>query len=190
MGNRYDVPNGVSRFGRFRRARGVPHKKGDPMKCFVHPSDEAVGTCVRCGKGVCKLCAIVARDQLLCHACAEMMLVNQSAMKFETEMKLKDPASAAAMSLLHAGLGQLYNGDIKKGLALFSGNFMLEVVNAVLGVVAVQRVVWLWGLVFITLVFVWFPIYVYSIWDAYRSAEKINIELARRVGAHTPPPAG
>lgn len=152
------------------------------MKCFVHAMDEAVGTCVRCGKGVCNICSIVARDQLLCRVCAETLLVDRSATKFETEIRLKDPASAAAMSLLHAGLGQLYNGDIKKGLGLFAGNFVLEVVNSVLGVVAVHGVVRLWGLVFITLVFVWFPIYVYSIWDAYRSASHYNKQAAPKRG--------
>jgi hypothetical protein len=152
------------------------------MKCFVHAMDEAVGTCVRCGKGVCNNCSIVVRDQLLCRECAETLLVDRSATKFETEIRLKDPASAAAMSLLHAGLGQLYNGDIKKGLALFAGNFVLEVVNAVLGVVAVHGVVLLWGLVFITLVFVWFPIYAYSIWDAYRSASDYNKQVAPKRG--------
>ncbi len=146
------------------------------MKCFVHSTNAAIGTCVRCGKGVCRLCSIVARDQLLCRVCAETLLIDRSATKFESELRLRDPASSAAMSLLHAGLGQLYNGDIKKGLALFAGNFVLEVVNAVLGVVR------FWVLMLMLIMFVWLPIYVYSIWGAYRSASNYNKNVAPKGG--------
>lgn len=36
------------------------------MKCFHHPSDDAVGLCKACGKGVCRACAVDLGEGLAC----------------------------------------------------------------------------------------------------------------------------
>ncbi len=39
------------------------------MKCFNHPEREAVATCQKCGKGLCKECA-EKHTPCLCDSCA------------------------------------------------------------------------------------------------------------------------
>jgi len=85
----------------------------------------------------------------------------------------KNAGLAAVLLFFFMGLGQIYNGQIAKGIIFivaYGISFLL---------------------MFILIGFITTPIlWIYGMWDAYKSAEKINIELARRVGAHTPPPAG
>ena len=69
----------------------------------------------------------------------------------------KNPGLAAVASFFFAGLGQIYNGEITKGLLLMA----IQIVNVVL-------MIFLIG-------FVLYPIiWVYGIWDAYTTAEKYN----------------
>lgn len=69
----------------------------------------------------------------------------------------KNPGIAAVLSFIHAGLGQIYNGQITKGLVL----------------VFVQLMNYL--LMFVLIGFVTAPIlWIYSIYDAYRTAERMN----------------
>lgn len=69
----------------------------------------------------------------------------------------KNPGVAAVLSFLFSGLGQIYNGQIGKGLVFIGA----QVVNAFLTVILIGFVTgfatWVWGMV-----------------DAYRSAERIN----------------
>jgi TM2 domain-containing membrane protein YozV len=69
----------------------------------------------------------------------------------------KNPGLAAVLSFFVTGLGQIYNGQIGKGIALFAG----AVVSGLLCAVVIG---------FILLPAVW----LYGIYDAYRTAEKIN----------------
>lgn len=69
----------------------------------------------------------------------------------------KNPGLAAVASFFFAGLGQIYNGEILKGVLLM----MIQVINVLL--------------MFVLIGFVTYPlVWVYGIWDAYRSAEKFN----------------
>jgi hypothetical protein len=36
------------------------------LKCFHHPTDDAVGLCKACGKGVCRVCAVDLGEGLAC----------------------------------------------------------------------------------------------------------------------------
>jgi hypothetical protein len=36
------------------------------VKCFHHPTDDAVGLCKACGKGVCRVCAVDLGEGLAC----------------------------------------------------------------------------------------------------------------------------
>ncbi len=40
------------------------------MKCNLHPQVDAVGVCIRCGKGLCKECEIELAGKLYCKVCA------------------------------------------------------------------------------------------------------------------------
>lgn len=69
----------------------------------------------------------------------------------------KNPGTAAILSFLWTGAGQIYNGQIGKGIALM----VLQVFNALSMAVLIG---------FITFPIVW----ACAIYDAYKTAEKIN----------------
>jgi len=69
----------------------------------------------------------------------------------------KNPGLAAVASFFFSGLGQIYNGEILKGVLLM----VIQVINVLL--------------MFVLIGFVTYPlVWVYGIWDAYKSAEKFN----------------
>lgn len=79
----------------------------------------------------------------------------------------KNPGLAAVLSFFYMGLGQIYNGQIAKGI-LFIIAYTIS-----------------WILVVLVIGLITTPIlWVYGIWDAYKSAEKINRDIA---GQSSPP---
>ena len=82
----------------------------------------------------------------------------------------KNPGLAAVLSFFYMGLGQIYNGQIAKGiffLVLYSVSILL---------------------IFILIGIVTTPIlFIYGMYDAYKSAEKINTDIARGAGAQGGP---
>lgn len=69
----------------------------------------------------------------------------------------KSPGIAAICSFFITGLGQIYNGQIGKGILFF----VIGVILALLMMVVIG--------------FILFPIFwIYNIYDAYKTAEKIN----------------
>jgi TM2 domain-containing membrane protein YozV len=80
----------------------------------------------------------------------------------------KNPGLAAVLSFFYMGLGQIYNGQIAKGIVF----------------IVVYSISWL--LVFVVIGLITTPIlFIYGMYDAYRSSEKINYDLARRASAQT-----
>jgi TM2 domain-containing membrane protein YozV len=75
----------------------------------------------------------------------------------------KNPGVATVLSFFFMGLGQIYNGEIGKGvlfILLYGISFLLMFV--VIGFVTTP-ILWIWGMV-----------------DANKSAKRINDELARQ----------
>jgi hypothetical protein len=69
----------------------------------------------------------------------------------------KNPGLAAILSFFIVGLGQIYNGQIGKGIALM----VAAVISGLLCAILVG--------------FILFPVvWIYGIWDAYKTAEKFN----------------
>jgi TM2 domain-containing membrane protein YozV len=69
----------------------------------------------------------------------------------------KSPGLAAVLSFLFTGLGQIYNGQIGKGIAF-----------VVVGIILLVTVIILIG-------FILYPLFwIYNIYDAYRTAKRIN----------------
>jgi len=82
----------------------------------------------------------------------------------------KNPGLAAVLSFFWTGLGQIYNGQIAKGV----------------GLIVLYGVSWLLMIVligFITTPLLW----LYGMWDAYKSAERINWDISQRTGAGSGP---
>jgi TM2 domain-containing membrane protein YozV len=72
---------------------------------------------------------------------------------------IKNAGLAAVLSALWCGLGQIYNGQIGKGIAFM----IIQFINALLMFIFIgfitYPIMWIWGMV-----------------DAYRQAEEINRE--------------
>lgn len=102
--------------------------------------------CQHCG-------AQIASEAEICPKCG----VRVAAAPRAAPLVAKNPGIAAVLSFLFVGLGQIYNGQIGKGILLI-----------VLGVICVALMIVLIG-------FVAYPIlWIYGIYDAYKTADKIN----------------
>jgi len=83
----------------------------------------------------------------------------------------KNPGLAAVLSFFYMGLGQIYNGQIGKGIAF----------------IVAYTVSWI--LIFVLIGLLTTPIlWIYGMYDAYKSAEKVNLDIARRAGQANPNP--
>lgn len=70
---------------------------------------------------------------------------------------MKNPGIAAVLSFFWSGVGQIYNGQIMKGLILI----VVQMVNA--------------ALMFVLIGFITYPIvWIWGIYDAYKTAERQN----------------
>ena len=74
----------------------------------------------------------------------------------------KSPGFAALASFFVWGLGQLYNGEVTKGLVFL-----------VLWLLLGTSVLFFWWFFFLPVI-VSFPIWILNIYDAYASAQRIN----------------
>ena len=82
------------------------------MKCVNHTDRDAVGVCNFCTKSVCSECVVNLKGEIYCKECV--------AIKMGTAKKEEhSPALAAILSFIIAGLGQMYNGQVWKGLFIF-----------------------------------------------------------------------
>ncbi len=78
---------------------------------------------------------------------------------------MKSAGLAAVLSALINGLGQIYNGQILKGIIII----VVQMINGALTAILI-------GWVLLPIVWVW------AVYDAYRGAEKINRSSSRRAG--------
>ncbi len=171
------------------------------MKCYVHPDIDAVGTCTNCGKTVCSGCALEMNGKLICKSCIERMATQPSqqspvqppvqpasqpapqptappvapvAAAAAAAPARKEPLFSIILSFLFPGLGQIYNGQMKKGiilivayLALWIGVFIVYFAGSVvtMGVGALCCMP-----IFIVPLIEW----IYGMYDAYTVANKLN----------------
>ena len=81
----------------------------------------------------------------------------------------KNPGLAAVLSFFWMGLGQIYNGQIAKGIFF----------------IIAYAVSWL--LMFVVIGLITTPLlWIYGIYDSYHSAKTINEDIARRAGQGPP----
>ena len=74
---------------------------------------------------------------------------------------MKNPGTAAVLSFLITGMGQIYNGQIVKGIVLV----VLQLINLALMSILIGY-------------FTFFVLWVYGIVDAYRQAERLNARMS------------
>lgn len=92
------------------------------MKCYLHNEVDATSTCTRCGKALCSECAINVGGKIMCKQCTEQMA---SSAAYIPVVNRKEPLLSLILSFLLPGLGQIYNGHIKKGLVLLVAYILL-----------------------------------------------------------------
>lgn len=120
------------------------------MRCSYHQGREAIGTCTRCGRGVCEECNVPMNGRNVCKNCIGVMASQR-------QVNRREPFLALIFSFLLPGLGQIYNGDTNNGIIL----------------IVATVVAWFLTSVCVGL-FVFICIWVYAMYDAYTRAERIN----------------
>lgn len=71
---------------------------------------------------------------------------------------MKNPGVAAVLSFFYCGLGQIYNGQILKGILMFVAYSISILLMYVLVGFITTPILWIWGM-----------------YDAYRKAERMNL---------------
>ena len=96
-------------------------------------------------------------------------------MQTPTQVDYKNPGLAAVLSFFFMGLGQIYNGQIAKGVAFIVIYAISWVMIVVLIGLLTTPVLWIYGM-----------------YDAYKSAERINRDTALMQQVYSqrqPPPS-
>jgi TM2 domain-containing membrane protein YozV len=144
-----------------------------------------IGYCGNCGEKLAsknaKFCVKCGADPYIietyCNSCGEKLKNKNAIVCLKCGVPLKenskelpgrkDPIIAALLSFMFNGVGQLYNGDIKKFMIIWILNFFIIIISVIL-------MFFLIG--FITILAV-IPVWLYSIYDAYTVANEINKKL-------------
>lgn len=140
------------------------HKSPCP-KCGALVKDDSI-FCDKCGINIVDYNnsndkTETGRPTKFCSTCGEKIDINAEICPKcgvrSIIVNKKNPAIAAILSFFITGLGQVYNGQIKKALILF----ISMVISAFLVIILIG--------VFLALI-----IWAYGIYDAYKSAQEIN----------------
>ncbi|KAF5083371.1 zinc ribbon domain-containing protein [Methanobacterium aggregans] len=109
-------------------------------------NDTETKFCFNCGEEISKLAEI-------CPNCGVRLMEPEK----NVIVPQKNAALAAVLSFLVVGLGQIYNGQVGKGILLLVG----AIISGILMFIVIGVVTWL-------------IIWIYAIYDAYNTANKIN----------------
>lgn len=108
--------------------------------------------CTRCGTAN-------SDDARFCKACSAGLSPDRSATsRVVIAPPAKSPGVAAVLSFFICGLGQIYNGEIGKGLFMIVAYIISVCLIAVVLGFVTTPILWIWGMV-----------------DAYRTAERLNL---------------
>lgn len=143
---------------------------GKPLSAQVPPTETAVTSAPPAAVPTysikyCNTCgAQIAQNAEICPRCGSRVFTSQPisppqpwAAQPTSVQQHKNEGLAAVLSFLFTGLGQIYNGQIGKGILFF-----------VVGIVFAALIFFLIGIIL-------YPIFwIYNIYDAYSTAKKIN----------------
>lgn len=99
--------------------------------CFLHPHTPAIAHCEDCSQPICAVCMVQINGKPYCEHCA-------------VDRHQQSPFWAGVFSLLVPGLGQFYNGDWGKGVAILLTGWLIVpwiygIVDAVLTAQAIAQ---------------------------------------------------
>ncbi len=147
------------------------------MKCYLHPDAEAAGTCTSCGKAICPDCSMEIGGKLLCKPCCERVASQCMA----AQASKKEPALALLLSFvgglvsgLLIGLGQIYNGQAKKGVILCVLNIVLGLCILIVYILASILTLGIGAFCCLPIFAAPLLLWLYAMYDAYTTADKIN----------------
>jgi hypothetical protein len=83
------------------------------MFCHFHEKRLTPDVCSLCGIPVCTECEVILKGKIFCQSCVQQPLPG---IKFYPP---RNPFLAALFSFFLPGLGQVYNGQVEKGVAIF-----------------------------------------------------------------------
>jgi hypothetical protein len=132
------------------------------MKCYYHKRREAVKSCYLCGKSLCDECAQEVNGRFYCAECLEKGVEKRES----EERMIKSPAAATLLSVI-PGLGQLYNQEYAKAVAVMT-LFVMSIYFIV--EFSLSELYYLIPFLGIALGFIYFG----GMVDAYVSAKRIN----------------
>ena len=147
------------------------------MKCYFHNDVDAVGTCTSCGKPICQDCAHTVDGRLVCKDCLPHVAGHTGS---PTAADHKDPMIAILLGLgggiitgsLLFSLGQLYNGQVKKFIAMTILNVCIGAIATIIYVIGCFTII---GICCCLPVFLLpLALYVYELYDAYGTATRMN----------------
>ncbi|BAI61434.1 conserved hypothetical protein [Methanocella paludicola SANAE] len=171
------------------------------MKCYVHPDIDAVGTCTNCGKTVCSGCALEMNGKLICKSCIERMATQPSsqppvqpaaqpaaqpvpqptappvapvAAAAPAAPGRKEPLISLILSFFFPGLGQIYNGQMKKGIILIVAYLALWIGMFIVYFAGTVVTMGVGALCCLPVLLVPMAEWVYGMYDAYKVANMIN----------------
>jgi TM2 domain-containing membrane protein YozV len=149
------------------------------MKCYVHPDVDAVGTCTVCGKSVCQNCAVDMNGKLTCKSCVEKMATQPGSAAGAGTVAApapvrKEPIFSIILSFFLPGLGQIYNGHVKKGIILAVVYIVLWIAMIIVYFAGALVTMGIGAFCCLPAFLVPLVIWVYGMYDAYVVAGKIN----------------
>ncbi|MFH1407134.1 MAG: TM2 domain-containing protein [Candidatus Omnitrophota bacterium] len=92
------------------------------MKCIVHGDRESIGVCTECGNAICEECKVSLEGKNYCKKCLDSVIAKQ---KQEASKQEKSPTLAAVLSFIIGGMGQIYNGQVGKGILIFLTSWLI-----------------------------------------------------------------
>ncbi len=103
------------------------------MNCALHIDLPAVAVCCACGRGICATCRNKMFGRNYCDGCAanlEGELRRPQTVRAPVPARLllatrprRHPGTAALLSFLFPGAGQLYAGRVGRGIVIFFATF-------------------------------------------------------------------
>lgn len=82
------------------------------MNCLLHPHTPAAARCTDCDQLICEICTVRVNTRPYCEACA-------------ANHHQHSALTALIFGLLVPGLGQVYNGDYSKAVAIFLTGWLI-----------------------------------------------------------------
>jgi TM2 domain-containing membrane protein YozV len=100
------------------------------MNCYVHPENEAIGTCTSCGRPICRECAVEMHGKLICRPC---LASGKASAVAQTD---KDVNTAFLIELVGGffgllGIGYMYVGRTNDGIIRLIAWIIYDVIAAI-----------------------------------------------------------